>query len=743
VNGFSRWRLPRLLGVLPLLGGAWITAGPTGPARAAPPAPIAGRNPPVVTADVQPGVAAGQDKVVVLAQSPWIGPSGNFHLQLEVTTHDPAHDRILVQGYSRLTTRSGFDDALAGHIGGYVRYTAVVDLSALPPDSAGGIDLDIPVNQAGPSSGLPEFQAVGGSGVFPLQVGLYDQSGVAQGQPITTFLVYAAGTPAQTGLPKLSVAVVLAVHASPAVGKGGQLPGLPSGQAGALAGLVDVLSAHPGVTVSLAVTPQTLDAMGSGPPAERAILDGLSYLARGPDQILPATYASLPMVGLPAAGLGRELDRQVTTGSAVLAGVFGAAPQSGTWVVDQPLDPATWLALQRHGARNLIVPDADLSQLPTLSRQTTFALSAGLTAGGRNTGLVYGADTGLTADFSNPGGPVLAASQLLAEMAMIQLETPGLTRGVAVLPPSGWAAQPAFVATLLDGLAGHPLLAPVSASRLFSSVEPASVPRTLLGAGSPVPAGGAQGRAAASALAGDAATVQLARQQINGLAAILPADSKDAQQTARLDRELLTAESSDLSAGPRGVLLGQIIGSTRKVMSEITLPHASSITLTSTRGQIPLTVLSVASLHARVELRLSSQRLIFRMFSPLGGHCRVPTPTNEICDLTLTSQNTTVKVPVEARSSGVFPLEVSLWSPDGSQLLARDRDTVRSTAVSGVGIVLIVVAIVSLAIWWVRDLRHGRRRRSLVPPPIDDEAPGPDAAGTPDGSSQQPAGLSP
>ncbi len=30
--------------------------------------------------------------------------------------------------------------------------------------------------------------------------------------------------------------------------------------------------------------------------------------------------------------------------------------------------------------------------------------------------------------------------------------------------------------------------------------------------------------------------------------------------------------------------------------------------------------------------------------------------------------------------------------------------------------ILIVVAILSLAVWWARDLRHGRRARQLVPP---------------------------
>lgn len=102
----------------------------------------------------------------------------------------------------------------------------------------------------------------------------------------------------------------------------------------------------------------------------------------------------------------------------------------------------------------------------------------------------------------------------------------------------------------------------------------------------------------------------------------------------------------------------------------------------------------------------------------------MPTPTSEVCVLTLSSQNTTLKVPVETRSSGVFPLDVSLVTPDGSVVLAHDRDTVRSTAVSGVGIVLIVLAAVSLAIWWARDLRHGRRARRLVPAPDFDEEKG-------------------
>jgi hypothetical protein len=223
---------------------------------------------------------------------------------------------------------------------------------------------------------------------------------------------------------------------------------------------------------------------------------------------------------------------------------------------------------------------------------------------------------------------------------------------------------------------------------------------------------------AAAQLGTDADAIRAAREQVSGLEAILP---RAAQQASDLNRDLLTAQSSDLNKATRQQLLGVVFVATNRVTRLITLPRASSITLTSTKAQLPLTVLSAPSLRARVQLRLSSQRLIFRQAFPAEGKCRVPTPTSEVCDLTLTTQNTTVKIPVESRSSGVFPLDVSLWAPDGSQMLARNRDTIRSTAVSGVGIVLIIVAVVSLGLWWARDLRHGRRARQLVPAPNDDD----------------------
>jgi hypothetical protein len=696
--------------------------------------------------------------VTLLAQPAWLAaPGGVFRLSLLISARDPASEQLRVNVYARLTTRTGFDNALAGQFGqAFPSYPLTLDLSKLPADPAGGVDVDIPINRPATSSNIPyTLYAAAGSGVFPIQVGIYDTSGNRQGQPLTTYLVFAEPYSA-SGLPKLSVSLVLPIHSAPTVNQKGQIGPLPPDQSRALADLVDRLSRHPKVRLSLAVTPQTLDSLAAGSALDRSTLTELAQLVEaGHVQILPSTYVSVPMRGWDEVSLGDELTRQLTSGSSILGAVFGGAPSPRTWVINGPLDSATLNKLVGRGATQFILPDAELSALPPIARTTTFALPAEL-LGTNAKPSVYAADSGLTADFSNRGGPVLAADQLLAELAMIQLETPGLTRGVAVLPPPGWNPDPTFVDTLLAGLEDHPLLNPVTASGLFGAVPGASVQRSvavpLPTPASSEPAGSqqfegsgsggseSQGSAGpngstgstsstattispglladvAAQLGADAESIRSARERLSGLGAILPQAPEQAQL---LDRDLLTSESSDLTEAQRQSLLGAVFTASDRVTSLISLPRASSITLTSTKGEVPLTVLSAPSLRARVQLRLSSQRLIFHLSFPPGGKCRIPTPTSEVCDLTLTTQNTTLKVPVETRASGVFPLDVSLWTPDGSQMLARNRDTVRSTAVSGVGIILIAVAVVSLAIWWGRDLRYGRRARRLVPAPSED-----------------------
>jgi hypothetical protein len=70
---------------------------------------------------------------------------------------------------------------------------------------------------------------------------------------------------------------------------------------------------------------------------------------------------------------------------------------------------------------------------------------------------------------------------------------------------------------------------------------------------------------------------------------------------------------------------------------------------------------------------------------------------------------------VQMRASGAFPLGVTITSPDGSVVLDRTSFTIRSTAISGVGLVLSIGAGLFLLIWWARHWRTARRSTRLVP----------------------------
>jgi hypothetical protein len=74
-------------------------------------------------------------------------------------------------------------------------------------------------------------------------------------------------------------------------------------------------------------------------------------------------------------------------------------------------------------------------------------------------------------------------------------------------------------------------------------------------------------------------------------------------------------------------------------------------------------------------------------------------------------QTTRLDIEVRSRTSGAFPFEVEVTSPDGELALATTRYSVRSTAVSGVGLALSIGAGVFLVVWWARHWRASRNAK--------------------------------
>jgi hypothetical protein len=371
-------------------------------------------------------------------------------------------------------------------------------------------------------------------------------------------------------------------------------------------------------------------------------------------------------------------------------------------------------ALAQRGATQVAVPESDLSALPPADDKLTFSLPTELALGAKDV-RVMGADSELSARMAQapaPGQTALVANQVLAELAMVDLEAPGEHHGIVLAPPPGAVLAPGFLSVVLAGLRGNPLLNAVPLERMFYDLPLATqenghpLVRQLEGLQAVAPLGGTE------LLATARATVS-ADGELYGAGSLL---------VGALGHDLDVSLSAAFPTSQRAAMIGAVLRTAESDLSKVKLPPSISITLTSRQGRLPLTLLSSAGTPVKVLLTLVSEQLSFVVahFGSVGS-CRPVNFGSEDCQLTLSRSTTTLQVPVVVRTSGAFPLALELATPSGSEEIAAGTDTVRSTAISDVGLVLMVSAALFLAVWWARNARHGRRARRLVPRPGDDE----------------------
>jgi hypothetical protein len=165
---------------------------------------------------------------------------------------------------------------------------------------------------------------------------------------------------------------------------------------------------------------------------------------------------------------------------------------------------------------------------------------------------------------------------------------------------------------------------------------------------------------------------------------------------------LLSTQSVLLSSSQQTTILTALDGLIEGRAHVVALSPVHNIRLTSQTATIPITLLRQVPYPVTVELDLSSEKLQF-----LHG-------TNPQT-VTLTQRVQSVNVEVYARTSGDFPVLISVRSPTAGLEITSATFTVRSLSTSVVAIVLSVVAALVLLMWWGRTLWSGRRgRRALA-----------------------------
>ena len=647
------------------------------------------------------GGAAGdqQGRLQLITVSDWVGPNATFHAEIDLrevpgaasvsfTLHQPVTDRV---GLDRSITRTQL---------GATMLRGDATISATEPRVA---VIDIPVSDSWPA---PDKGVVlNSSGVHPLVVSATG----ADGTDLTTLVTQLIRLPAATSTtPPLAVGLVVQQHETPSIALDGGTFLAPEAADHLLESL-RTLDSFPSVALSTMPSASTLiDLTLSRPEVDQA---GFASLRPGPArQSIASTYAPIALGSWLADDLGPEAQVQFAAGTDTLTRQLGAAPDHRVALLDPSVDPAALQLLQTRGTGSVIIPSDQL--LPAIDTTRTSAPTLGFdvrTTDGRRLHAIA-ADSGVSARLlADPSDPVTSAHAAIAELALIRLATPGAARGLAVVVPG--STPTATLRNLLkafagrDGVdageAGSPLVSPVTLDDLFTVTDVT----TTYEAGVPVPVVQTFSSEEPANLGDYPAALRSARRSIAGLLSMVPeapylAGSAVHRSLASGDRSLTEDQRSGVVVSAEGAV--------RSITGEIIMTPEQVVTLTSHSGKVPLNIENRLQVPALVHVTLRSAKLDF--------------PEGEEFDQVLAPGTTTrVDAQVTTRATGTFPLDVSVVTADRTTAVTSARFTVRSTAVSGIGLLISIGAGLFLLVWWLRHFRTARRASKLVDSdPIDD-----------------------
>jgi len=614
-------------------------------------------------------------------------PSGQSPFEIAFSlANAPSQATVSAQLFGRLTTRSGLLSALSSTgPTNLIDQSAGVAVSCLPSSSHGGQSLEVDVVESGATTPtLPggctgsahaptlDLHCTSGAcdGVYPLA--LVITSGTTQVVRIVTLLTFVEHPAAVP----LEVATVL--HLSPTTQTQGTT---------ALGTMARAFTKSPGVAVDLSLDPsvlQRLNSSGSGHQAVSALASAVSSNAPT-HEIIRSPYVSVDPGSLATSNLTSQITEQVKRGTQVLTAAGLPPSANSLWIATSPLTASTTPALQAAGMTSLVLPDSSLET--PLSQSLTWGQPFTVTPGS-NQVVAMAADGTLAAEAQSTNDGVLAAMRMLGDLAFLHFERPGLTtpQGVVVAFNPATTSQNLLPA-LLEGLSGNPLLSATTVEGLFHQVPQ-----------------GANGAPSTRKLAQTTASTPWPQSQQAALLSELGRQSAFASaldpknpEIDRLSDVLLATESDALTPRQRGLALGAASASLTAQLNGLAISGAD-ITMTALKSSIPITLTSTTGYSVTGLLTLTSNHLSFTKGRSFLEVLNRPTMS--------------LRIPVEAQTTGDFPMTVTLTSPSGGLLLAHQRILVHATHTSIVAIILTIGSALVLLAWWLRTWWQKPRRRT-------------------------------
>lgn len=640
---------------------------------------------------------------------------GTVHNRGEVTLRDvQVRLRAATQpvgSRSELSAQAASPDELVGFV--IDGRATTVELPDLPAGAIAGYQLSIAVDRLQ----LP------GSGVYPVGVDVRattDQGFDTAGR-VRTWLPF---TTRSDGYQPTRIGWLWPLADLPDRNPDGTFPAerLPSALAadGRLGGLLSaVASARRGprrVPLTYAVDPALLEAVGALAdgyqvrPAGQPPRAGTGQVTAGRfldrlrpsvanDAVLALPYADPDLVALVRAGRSADVSLAAAAPAftQILGEVLGVRPLRGlVWPPQGLLTRSTLEVLP--GVDTLVLSGEGLPADPDLPYTPDAVTELPSVAGGTVRVLVSDPtiDDLVATPPRRPTDLRLAEQRFLAETMLVTAERPAQSRAVVVAPPRQWAPPPGWAATLLRDSATVPWLRPVALPDLAPLAEPGSTRGALR-----YPSSARDAELPTSLLFGPR-SVATVSQELARFRSILT--NPNGSGVPELERSLLRCESAawrDRLAGARR-LRQQAAATLDRVSGRVRISSSGTVSLASRNSTIPVSVANGLDQPVRVQIGLRSNRA---QLTARETGVRLITGGHQV----------TVDVQVRASSGGVFPVYLTLLTPEGRPYAAPIKLLVHSSSYGtlavaitfGAFVVLVLAATVRLS----RRLRTARRAR--------------------------------
>ena len=583
---------------------------------------------------------------------------------------------LRVEFHAAVATRDAVREVVNGDNTPSVIETHDLSFANLGTNETGDVIALLSSNAGGSSVRLRK------SGVYPVSLSI--RVGERESSRLLTFVNFIT---VQTSRNSLSVSLVAEVSLPPSQTPAGETSLIDSSRT-TLNNVVSSLNGNSGV-MSVRMLPETLNSLAVSSNPQDADLLGQLQTVLAKHQVLASTFVPFDPSSAEKAKLGAEFDKQLSRGVEVLDSRNGdAVINPRTWFSTRPLNSDGIALLARAGFTNVVFSPQAAQSLGALDSYTKQYRAMYADDATKKVSIAV-ADPRLATSLSgNTTNPVQTSMAVAAEIVAQQGELAvgqrqPLDHHLIVSTTDGSLPNSVLVNSLLVALANAPQITLRPLGSIRRATE-ASTPLTMP-SGTPID------------LRARRPQLQSVVNEIASTTSMLTAAA-----TLRMwwEDSLLLIQSDALNNDRFDQYLKGFRAQLRAFRASVSVPESLTFTLSGKTSDLRLQLRNSASMPLSVLVTLSSAKLTFPEKPQV-----VTVDANSAVDLI---------VPVIARANGTFPLEVVLYTPDGTaQVGKRIRLSARVSALAGLGQLATGVALLLLASWWVAHWRKQHRVKAV------------------------------